>query len=59
MFMIHNVLGEDSKIFAPDEEPRASEFYRRLTTYVEDEEESFFTKIKREYETTIEKYPKL
>ncbi|MDW7973050.1 MAG: hypothetical protein RMI01_07600 [Thermodesulfovibrio sp.] len=46
MFMIHNVLGEDSKIFAPDEEPQASELYRRLTTYVEDEEESFFTKIK-------------
>ncbi|MCX8034511.1 MAG: SWF/SNF helicase family protein, partial [Thermodesulfovibrio sp.] len=59
MFMIHNVLGEDSKIFAPDEEPQASELYRRLTTYVEDEEESFFTKIKKEYETIMEKYPEL
>ncbi|MDW7998874.1 MAG: helicase-related protein [Thermodesulfovibrio sp.] len=59
MFMIHNVLGEDSKIFAPDEEPQASELYRRLTTYVEDEEESFFTKIKREYEIIREKYPEL
>ncbi|WP_141266315.1 helicase-related protein [Thermodesulfovibrio sp. Kuro-1] len=59
MFMIHNVLGEDSKIFDPDEEPQASELYRRLTTYVEDEEESFFIKIKREYDSIREKFPEL
>lgn len=33
MFMIHNVLGEDSKIFSPDKEPQPSELYERLTTY--------------------------
>uniref|UniRef100_A0A7C4NSN1 Helicase n=1 Tax=Thermodesulfobacterium geofontis TaxID=1295609 RepID=A0A7C4NSN1_9BACT len=59
MFMIHNVLGEDAKIFAPDEEPQPSELYRRLTIYIEDEEESFYTKIKREYEDLIEKYPEI
>lgn len=59
MFMIHNVLGEDSKIFDPDEEPQPSELYRRLTTYVEDEEESFLTKIRREYDSIREQYPEL
>lgn len=59
MFMIHNVLGEDSKIFAPDEEPQPSELYRRLTTYIEDEEESFFTKVRKEYNLLLEKYPHL
>jgi len=33
--MIHKVLGEDSKIFSPDEEPQPSELYKRLTTYTE------------------------
>jgi len=57
MFMIHNVLGEDAKIFEPDEEPRPSELYRRLTTYIEEEEESFFTKIKKEFENITEHFP--
>jgi len=56
MFMIHNVLGEDAKIFDPDEEPQASELYRRLTTYIE-EEESFYTKVKREFENLTEQFP--
>jgi superfamily II DNA or RNA helicase len=56
MFMIHNVLGEDAKIFTPDEEPHPSELYRRLTTYIEEEEESFYTKIKQEFESILENY---
>lgn len=59
MFMIHNVLGEDSKIFDPDEEPQASELYRKLSTYTEDEEESFFTKIRKEYGLIKEQYPEI
>lgn len=59
MYMIHNVLGEDAKIFAPDEEPQASELYRRLTTYVEDEEESFLVKIKKEYDSIREAHPEI
>ena len=56
MFMIHHVLGEDAKIFSPDEEPKPSELYRRLNTYQE-EEESFFSKVKKEYEDLLEKHP--
>jgi ERCC4-related helicase len=33
MFMIHNVLGEDAKIFSPEEEPQESKLYRKLNTY--------------------------
>lgn len=58
MFMIHNVLGEDAKIFDPDEEPQPSELYRRLNTYVE-EEESFFTRLRKDYEKIKEVYPEI
>ncbi|MGB9811054.1 MAG: helicase-related protein [Dictyoglomus turgidum] len=58
MFMIHNVLGEDAKIFDPDEEPQPSELYRRLNTYIE-EEESFFTKLRRDFEKIKEIYPNI
>jgi superfamily II DNA/RNA helicase len=56
MFMIHHVLGEDAKIFSPEEEPKPSELYKKLNTYQE-EEESFFSKVKKEYEEILEKYP--
>lgn len=56
MFMIHEILGEDAKIFSPDEEPRPSELFQRLTTYTEDQEESFYTKLKREWEELKERY---
>ncbi len=46
MFMIHQCLGEDAKIFSEDEEPTASELYKRLNTNPEefDEQESLLTK---------------
>lgn len=51
MFMIHNVLGEDAKIFSPDEEPQPSELYKRLTALPdEEEEESFYTKVWKEFD---------
>ncbi|MFN3599152.1 MAG: helicase-related protein [Aquificaceae bacterium] len=56
MFMIHEILGEDAKIFSPDEEPRASELFRRLNTYTEDIEESFYTKLRKEWEELSKKY---
>jgi len=59
MLMIHNILGEDAKIFTPDEEPQPAELYRRLNTYKEDEEESFYSKIKEEYDNIIKKYPQI
>ena len=57
MFMIHHVLGEDAKIFSPDEEPKPSELYRNLNTYPEEKEESFFSKVKKKYEEILKKYP--
>ncbi|MGC8872611.1 MAG: helicase-related protein [Caldimicrobium sp.] len=60
MFMIHKVLGEDAKIFSPDEEPQASELYKRLNTISQDEEdESFYTKVFKEYDRISTEYPKL
>jgi len=46
MFMIHNTLGEDAKIFDVDEEPSAAELYNRLQQNPENlEMESFYTKV--------------
>ena len=58
MFMIHNILGEDAKIFDPSEEPKESELYKRLNQYIE-EEESFFTKVRNEFEEIKKKYPEV
>lgn len=50
MFMIHNTLGEDAKIFEPDEEPTPSRMFNRIMENPENlEEESFQTRIKRLY----------
>jgi len=35
LFLIHNALGEDAKIFSEDEEPSASKLYSKLTNYDE------------------------
>jgi superfamily II DNA or RNA helicase len=59
MFMIHNILGEDAKIFDSSEEPEPSKLYRRLNEYREDEEESFFTKIRDELSKIEESYPEV
>ena len=60
MFMIHKVLGEDAKIFSPDEEPTPAELYRRLTEFIEDErEENFLNIVKRDYEELKNKYPEV
>jgi superfamily II DNA or RNA helicase/HKD family nuclease len=50
MFLIHNILGEDAKVFEPEEEPSASKLFKRITENPEKlEEESFQTKIKKLY----------
>ncbi|MBL1215133.1 MAG: DEAD/DEAH box helicase family protein [Ignavibacteriae bacterium] len=49
MFLIHNTLGEDSKIFDPDEEPTPSKLFNRINENPEeDEEQSTLTKIRNE-----------
>lgn len=63
MFMIHNTLGEDSKVFDIDEEPSPANLYSKLMTNPEKiDEESFYTKvyslfsdIKENHPQTIEK----
>lgn len=59
MFMIHKVLGEDAKIFSPDEEPQASTLYKKLNTFIETEEENFISKIRKEFEQIKEKHPNI
>ncbi|GAB6183220.1 helicase-related protein [Thermodesulfovibrio hydrogeniphilus] len=60
MFLIHNTLGEEAKIFDIEEEPTPSGLYERIQTnpdYLE--EESFYTKALRLYIEIKGKYPEL
>lgn len=60
MFLIHSALGEDSKIFSADEEPRASEMFKKLSINPDEmEEESFYTQTKKLYFDLQEKHPEL
>ncbi len=50
MFLIHNTLGEDAKIFEPDEEPSPSQLFKRIMENPDSmEEESFQTKMRQLY----------
>ncbi len=50
MFMIHNTLGEDSKVFEAEEEPTASGLYEKIQRNPESlERESFQTSIRKMY----------
>jgi len=50
MFMIHNTLGEDSKVFEAEEEPTASRLYEKIQQNPESlEQESFQTSIRKMY----------
>ncbi len=60
MFLIHNTLGEDAKIFDIDEELTPSGLYERIQTnpdYLE--EESFYTKALNRYMDIKERHPEL
>ena len=60
MFLIHNTLGEDAKIFAPDETPTPAELFKRINRNPEEEEEeSLLTAIRREFFAIREQYPGL
>ncbi len=60
MFLIHNTLGEDAKIFAVDEIPSPSELFRRVNTNPEDEQEqSTLTRIRRLFFDIQSKYPEV
>jgi len=60
MFLIHNALGEDAKIFDIDEEPSPSGLYKRIQQnpdYLESE--SFYTKVLKEFEQIKSESPEI
>ncbi len=58
MFMIHKILGEDSKIFDIDEEPTESRLYNKLIQNPEaNDRESFYTKVVNLYHQIKQQYP--
>lgn len=60
MFLIHNILGEDSKIFDIDEEPTPSALYNRITANPEElDQVSFYTLMLNKYLEIQAQYPKL
>lgn len=60
MFLIHNALGEDAKIFDKDEEPQAATLMNRVNTFTDgDEEVNTITKIRNLYADLQKKYPEV
>ncbi len=60
MFLIHNALGEDAKIFDIDEEPSPSDLYQRIQQNPDEiESESFYTKVLNEYEDIKKNHPEV
>ena len=60
MFLIHNALGEDSKIFDIDEEPTPSGLYNRVQQNPDSlEGESFYTRVLKEFERIKKEYPEI
>ncbi len=60
MFLIHNTLGEDAKIFDIDEEPTPSGLFNRIQENPDkQEEESLYTKVLKEFIEIKKSYPEL
>jgi len=60
MFLIHNTLGEDAKIFSVDETPTPSDLFKRVNANPEDEQEqSTLTRVRRLFFEIQSKYPEL
>ncbi len=60
MFLIHNALGEDSKIFDPDEEPTASGLFKKINSNPEEDEElNIVTIVRNEYNKCNEEHPEV
>jgi superfamily II DNA/RNA helicase/HKD family nuclease len=58
MFLIHNTIGEDVQILAPDEEPTPAKLFQRVNTDAEEQEgESFLTKAQRELRRLSQAHP--
>ncbi len=60
MFLIHNTLGEDAKIFDIDEEPTPAKLYEKIQQNPDKlEEQSFYTKALQDFIQIKEKHPDL
>ncbi|MFC1613459.1 helicase-related protein [Patescibacteria group bacterium] len=60
MFLIHNTLGEDSKIFDTDEEPTPAGLFKRIQENPDSlEEEGFYTKALKEFLKIEKQFPEL
>lgn len=60
MFMIHNSLGEDARIFDPEEEPSASGLYKRMNEDPEEEgEKNLLTEIRNRFEEIKINHPEV
>ena len=49
MFAIHQILGEDAKIFSVEEEPTPAGLYSKIASFGEDDVMSFYTDAKMKY----------
>jgi superfamily II DNA or RNA helicase/HKD family nuclease len=60
MFLIHNTLGEDSKIFDVDEEPAPASLFARINQNPDKlQEESFYTRVRREMARISSEHPEV
>lgn len=60
MFLIHNALGEDAKIFDIDEKPSPSKLYQKVQMNPEKlEKEGLYTKIYKEFKEIENRHPQL
>lgn len=60
MYLIHNTLGEDARIFEVDETPTASELYTRINVNPDDlEDESLSTKVRGLYFAIEKEHPEV
>ena len=60
MFLIHNTLGEDAKIFDLSETPTPAKLYNKIMENPEEaEEESLQTKVRMDYFKIKERYPEV
>ncbi len=57
LFVIHNTLGEDAKIFAPEETLSPAELFKRINRNPEEEGESLLTTIRKEYYAIKNQHP--
>ncbi len=60
MFLIHNTLGEDAKIFEIDEEPTPSRLFQKIMENPDEMEgESFQTKVRQMYAAIVKESPEV